>query len=184
MWKCYNLVKIWKFNVLGGYRYPKWPPLGQKMNFLSPKKVLEIFSESSSKNMMLDTKTKFLSFVDPKLWAFKVWRYPKTAKFWKVHNTPPRVPRAKKFWFSKFLPRGYLYAKNDQNRGGKGVKSLWSALDPAFFLFFFIQVKGPLPSINWAKSINFYAFLLKIMIFFYSLISRWLMNWLSSRSSR
>ena len=80
---------------------------------------------------MFDTKTNFLSFVDPKLWPFKVWRYPKIAKFWKVHNTPPRGPRAKKFWFSKFPPRGYLYAKNDQNRGGKGVKSLWSALDRA-----------------------------------------------------
>ena len=122
--------------VLGGHGYPKWPPLAQKTLFLGPKKFWKFFSESSSQNKMFDTKTNFLSFVDPKLWPFKVWRYPKIAKFWKVHNTPPRGPRAKKFWFSKFLPRGYLYAKNDQNRGGKGVKSLWSALDRAIFVMF------------------------------------------------
>ena len=78
---------------------------------------------------MFDTKTNFLSYVDTKLWPFKSWRYQKIAKFWKAHNTPPRGPRAKKFWFSKFLPRGYLHAKNDQNRWDKGVKLLWSALE-------------------------------------------------------
>ena len=122
-----------KFHGTRGLRVPKMAPLAQKMLFLAQKKFWNFFSESSSQNKMFDTKTNFLSFVDPKLWPFKVWRYPKIAKFWKVHNTPPRGPRAKKFWFSKFLPRGYLYAKNDQNRGGKGVKSLWSVLDRAFY---------------------------------------------------
>ena len=79
--------------------------------------------------MMFDTKTNFLSFVDPKLWPFKSWRYQKISKFWNAHNTPPRGPRAEKFWFSKFLPRGYLHAKNDQNRWDKGVKLLWSPLE-------------------------------------------------------
>ena len=84
---------------------------------------------------MFDTKTNFLSYVDTKLWPFKSWRYQKIAKFWKAHNTPPRGPRAKKFWFSKFLPRGYLHAKNDQNRWDKGVKLLWSALEWAYSSF-------------------------------------------------
>ena len=57
--------------VLEGYKYPKWPPLAQKMLFLGPKKILKLFLESTSQNMMFDTKTNFLSFVDPKLWAFK-----------------------------------------------------------------------------------------------------------------
>ena len=83
--------------------------------------------------MMFDTKTNFLSFVDPKLWPFKSWRYQKISKFWNAHNTPPRGPRAEKFWFSKFLPRGYLHAKNDQNRWDKGVKLLWSPLEWAHF---------------------------------------------------
>ena len=83
--------------------------------------------------MMFDTKTNFLSFVDPKLWPFKSLGYQKIAKFWKAHNTPPRGPRAEKFWFSKFLPRGYLHAKNDQNRWDKGVKLLWSALEWAYY---------------------------------------------------
>ena len=82
--------------------------------------------------MMFDTKTNFLSFVDQKLWPFKGWRYPKIAKFWKAHNTPPRGPRAEKFWISEFLPRGYLDAKNDQNRWGKGVKLLPSVLEWAY----------------------------------------------------
>ena len=84
--------------------------------------------------MMFDTKTNFLSFVDPKLWPFKSWRYQKISKFWNAHNTPPRGPRAEKFWFSKFLPRGYLHAKNDQNRWDKGVKLLWSPLEWAIAL--------------------------------------------------
>ena len=83
---------------------------------------------------MFDTKTNFLSYVDTKLWPFKSWRYQKIAKFWKAHNTPPRGPRAKKFWFSKFLPRGYLHAKNDQKRWDKGVKLLRSALEWAFMV--------------------------------------------------
>ena len=79
--------------------------------------------------MMFDTKTNLLSFVDPKLWPFKSWRYPKNAKISKAHNTAPRAPRAKKICISKFHPRGYLHAKNDQNRWDKGVKLLTSALE-------------------------------------------------------
>ena len=78
---------------------------------------------------MFDTKTNLLSFVDPKLWPFKSWRYPKNAKISKAHNTAPRAPRAKKICISKFHPRGYLHAKNDQNRRDKGVKLLTSALE-------------------------------------------------------
>ena len=115
--------------VLGGHGYPKWPPLGQKNFFLAQKKFSKFFSESSSQNMMFDTKTNLLSFVDPKLWPFKSWRYPKNAKISKAHNTAPRAPRAKKFCISKFHPRGYLHAKNDQNRWDKGVKLLTSALE-------------------------------------------------------
>ena len=66
--------------------------------------------------MMFDTKTNLLSFVDPELWLFKSWKYPKNAKISNGHNTPPRGPRAKKFGISKFLPGGNLHAKNDQNR--------------------------------------------------------------------
>ena len=128
MWNWKFLVKISNFIVLGGYGYPKWPPLGQNFFFLAQKKFSKFFSESSSQNMMFDTKTNFLSFVDPKLWPFKSLGYQKIAKFWKAHNTPPRGPRAEKFWFSKFLPRGYLHAKNDQNRWDKGVQ-------PPRFLF-------------------------------------------------
>ena len=102
------------------------------MAFLGPKKFWKFFLESSSQNKIFDTKINFLSYVDTKLWPFKSWRYQKIAKFWKAHNTPPRGPRAKKFWFSKFLPRGYLHAKNDQNRWDKGVKLLWSALEWAY----------------------------------------------------
>ena len=129
MWNWKFLVKISNFIVLGGYGYPKWPPLGQNFFFLAQKKFSKFFSESSSQNMMFDTKTNLLSFVDPKLWPFKSWRYPKNAKISKAHNTAPRAPRAKKFCISKFHPRGYLHAKNDQNRWDKGVKLLTSALE-------------------------------------------------------
>ena len=85
--------------------------------------------------MTFDTKTNLLSFVDPKLWPFKSWRYPKNAKISKAHNTAPRAPRAKKFCISKFHPRGYLHAKNDQNRWDKGVKLLTSALEcPKYYV--------------------------------------------------
>ena len=40
--KC-GRVKISNFCILGGYGYPKWPPLGQKMIFWGPKKISKIF---------------------------------------------------------------------------------------------------------------------------------------------
>ena len=123
-----------KFPRTRGYGYPKWPPFGQKMAFLGPKKISYIFSESSFQNLMFDTKTNLLSFVDAKIWSFKNWRCAKNAKIWNAHNTPPRGPRAKKFWISKFLHRGYLHTKNDQNRWDKGVKLFTSVLERAFVL--------------------------------------------------
>ena len=65
---------------------------------------------------MFDTKTNLLACVDAKSWPFKNWRYAQNAKIWNAHYSPPREPRAKNFWISKFLPRGYLHTKNDQNR--------------------------------------------------------------------
>ena len=67
--------------------------------------------------------------------AIQILAYPKIAKFWKSHNTPPRGPRAKKFWISEFLPKGYLHAKNDQNRWDKGVKLLPSVLEEPKAIF-------------------------------------------------
>ena len=107
---------------------------------------------------MFDTKTNFLSYVDTKLWPFKSWRYQKIAKFWKAHNTPPRGPRAKKFWFSKFLPRGYLHAKNDQNRWDKGVKLLWSALEWAMYKTIFWPTGPTNQNRPTAKIFNFCVF--------------------------
>ena len=68
-----------KFHHTRGYGYPKWPPFGQKMHFLG-KKIACIFSESSFQNLMFDTKTNLLSFVDAKIWSFKNWRCAKNAK--------------------------------------------------------------------------------------------------------
>ena len=118
-----------QFHCTRGLRVPKMAPPRPKNFFWAQKKFSKFFSESSSQNMMFDTKTNLLSFVDPKLWPFKSWRYPKNAKISKAHNTAPRAPRAKKFCISKFHPRGYLHAKNDQNRWDKGVKLLTSVLE-------------------------------------------------------
>jgi hypothetical protein len=129
---CGNDMNQSKFEIslYYGLRVPKMaPPEAKKWFFWAQKNFWKLFSESLSQNLMFDTKTNFLSFVDPKLWPFKKYWYPKIAKFWNAHNTPPRGPRAKKFWISKFLPRGYLHAKNDQNRWDKGVNLLWSALE-------------------------------------------------------
>ena len=129
-----------KFHHTRGCGYPKWPPFGQKMFFFCPKKISCIFSESSFQNLMFDTKTNLLSFVDAKIWSFKNWRCAKNAKIWNAHNTPPRGPRAKKFWISKFLHRGYLHTKNDQNRWDKGVKLLTSVLEWATWLLHIISI--------------------------------------------
>ena len=69
-----------KFHCTRGYGYPKWPPFGQKMGFLGQKKISHIFSESSFQNLMFDSKTNLLSFVDAKIWLFKNWRYAKNGK--------------------------------------------------------------------------------------------------------
>ena len=142
MWKWYESVRIGNFIILGVTGTQNGPPIGQKMVFWAQKNFWKLFSESLSQNLMFDTKTNFLSFVDPKLWPFKKYWYPKIAKFWNAHNTPPRGPRAKKFWISKFLPRGHLHAKNDQNRWDKGVNLLWSALEWAYFKSTILKKSG------------------------------------------
>ena len=68
-----------KFPCTRGYRYPKWPPFGQKMAFLGPKKNF-IYFFRKFQNLMFDTKTNLLSFVDAKIWLFKNWRYAKNGK--------------------------------------------------------------------------------------------------------
>ena len=78
---------------------------------------------------MFDTKTNLLACVDAKSWPFKNWRSAQNAKIWNAHYNPPKDPRAKKFWISKFLPRGYHHTKNDQNWWVGGVKLLRSALE-------------------------------------------------------
>ena len=129
MWKWYGRVKISNFLVLGVTGTQNGPLLAKKWLFWAQKKISYIFSESSFQNLMFDTKTNLLSFVDAKIWSFKNWRCAKNAKIWNAHNTPPRGPRAKKFWISKFLHRGYLHTKNDQNRWDRGVKLLTSVLE-------------------------------------------------------
>ena len=57
-----------KFPRTRGYGDPKWPPFGKKKwLFWAQKKISYIFSENSFQNLMFDTKTNLLSFVDAKI---------------------------------------------------------------------------------------------------------------------
>ena len=71
MWKWYGRVKISNFLVLGVTGTQNGPLLAKKWLFWAQKKISYIFSESSFQNLMFDTKTNLLSFVDAKIWSFK-----------------------------------------------------------------------------------------------------------------
>ena len=73
-------VKISNFIVLGVTGTQNGPLLAKKWLFWAQKKISYIFSESSFQNLMFDTKTNLLSFVDAKIWSFKNWRCAKNAK--------------------------------------------------------------------------------------------------------
>ena len=55
---------------------------------------------------MFDTKTNFLSFVDPKLWPFKKYWYPKITNFEMPITPPLGVLGPKNFGFPSFSPGG------------------------------------------------------------------------------
>lgn len=69
-----------------------------------------LFPENSFQNM-LDTKTKLLLFVDPKLWLFKSGPYQKKNQKFQMPITRPLGDLAPKHFALE-----YLQAKNDQNR--------------------------------------------------------------------
>ena len=64
IWRCYwfSRFSFWAQNG---------PLLAKKCFFFCPKKISCIFSESSFQNLMFDTKTNLLSFVDAKIWSFQ-----------------------------------------------------------------------------------------------------------------
>ena len=107
IWESQNF----KFHHNRGCGYPKWPPFGQNFFFFCPKKISCIFSESSFQNLMFDTKTNLLSFVDAKIWSFKNWRCAKNAKIWNAHNTPLGVLEQKNFGFPSFSIGGTFTPK-------------------------------------------------------------------------
>ena len=91
-------VKISNFIVLGVTQ--NGPLLAKKWDFWAKKKFHIFFSESSFQNLMFDTKTNLLSFVDAKIWSFKNW--PKMTKFKTPTTLPLGVLEQKDFGFPSF----------------------------------------------------------------------------------
>ena len=56
-------------------------------------------------------------------------------KFEMPITAPLGVLEQKKIWIYKFLPRGYLHTKNDQNRWDEGVKLRLSWNTPGILVF-------------------------------------------------
>ena len=121
-------------------------PLGQKKVFFwAQKNFWNLFSKSLSQNLRFDTKTNLLSFVDPKLWPFKKYWYPKIAKFWNAHNTPLGVLGPKNFGFPSFSP------------GGTSMPKMIKIGEIRVLIYFDLPWNEPIT--GWGNLKTFYLFL-------------------------
>ena len=118
-----------KFPCTRGLRVPKMAYPRPKNVFLGPKKIFKIFFRNFIPKYDVWYQNQPSIICRSQVMAIQKLAVPKNRKILKAHNTPPRGPRAKKFWISKFLPRGYLMTKNGQNRWDEGVQSLSSDLE-------------------------------------------------------